>query len=460
MKKQLLSKLLVGLMLLSVHMIRGQAYVPLTISSGYNEDVIAENSPAATHTTAAVDAVGSGANNAFMSLDYPGAEVGLPVNGLITSSVTTTQGLTYQLGDYTANNALKINANGGTGTLAIQGAVPVMKLFILATSGSSSSTFTGTIAFTDGTTQAISSQNVPDWYQTGTPPVAIQGIGRVPRGGGNPDNNASNPKLFQISLDIAPANIYKTVQSVGFTKTSSTSGYLNIFAISGETTPACLAPVDFRKVSSSSTDAVFSWNNHGTGTSFEVKYGPTGFDVATGGTSVTSTTTYKQLNNLTSGQTYDVYVRSNCGTDGYSSWVGPLTVTAEDLIQIGEGTTTGNGDSTIPVTNFNYNYSQQIVLASEYGQQGGGLGPITKVRYYPTSVGTLSVWNNWTVYIGVTTKNSFSSTTDWIPLTELTQVFDGTITATSNNWLEITFTTPFNYTGGNLVVAVHEKTPG
>ncbi len=459
MNKQLLFKLLLSLMLLSVQMIRGQAYTPLSITSGFNEDVIAENSPADTFTTAAVDAVGTGANNAFMSIGYPSATVGLPANGLITSIATSTPGLTFQLAAYTANNSLKINANGGTGTFVIQNAVPVMNLFILATSGSSSSTFTGTITFTDGTTQAIASQSVPDWYQTGTPPVAIQGIGRVSRSGGNPDNNSSNPKLFQVPVAIDAANMYKTIQSIAFTKTSSTSGYLNIFAVSGETTPSCFKPTAFTRGIVSASTAQLSWTS--TGTSFEVKYGATGFDVATAGTTVTTTTTSHTLSGLTEGQTYDAYVRNNCGEeDGFSAWTGPVTFTAENVFQIGDGSNTGSGGTTIPVTNFNFNYSQQIVTAQEYGSIGGGVGPITKIRYYTTSIGTMSVWNNWTVYMGHTTKETFSSTTDWVPLTALTQVFDGTITATANNWFEITLTTPFNYTGGNLVIAVHEKAPG
>ncbi len=129
-------------------------------------------------------------------------------------------------------------------------------------------------------------------------------------------------------------------------------------------------------------------------------------------------------------------------------------------IQIGSGTETGNGGTTIPVTNYNYSYSQQIVTAAEYSVGGGAAGPITKIRYYVTSIGTMSVWNNWTIYLGNTTKTSFSSDTDWVPLSDLTEVFSGTITATANNWFEITFTTPFDYTGGNIIVAVDENTSG
>ncbi|MGG5507088.1 MULTISPECIES: MBG domain-containing protein [unclassified Myroides] len=164
---------------------------------------------------------------------------------------------------------------------------------------------------------------------------------------------------------------------------------------------------------------------------------------------------------ITTGQTYDAYVRTNCGEeDGYSAWTGPLTFRAENAFQIGDGTRTSSGGNTIPVTSYHYNYSQQIVTSQEYSQFGGGVGPITKIRYYTTNIGTISVWNNWAVYMGHTTKEAFSSTTDWVPQSDLTEVFDGTITAVANDWFEITLTTPFNYTGGNLVIAVHEKTRG
>ncbi|NMH26345.1 T9SS type A sorting domain-containing protein [Flavobacterium solisilvae] len=130
-------------------------------------------------------------------------------------------------------------------------------------------------------------------------------------------------------------------------------------------------------------------------------------------------------------------------------------------IQIGSGTSTITGTNAIPVTNYVSSYSQQIVTAAEYASGGGAAGEITKLRYYPTNVGTVTVWNNLTVYIGNTTKTAFSSTTDWVPLTELTQVFSGVITPdpVSNSWFEIVFTAPFDYTGGNIVIAVDENTP-
>lgn len=133
---------------------------------------------------------------------------------------------------------------------------------------------------------------------------------------------------------------------------------------------------------------------------------------------------------------------------------------AASNIEIGTGGTSTNTNYPI-VSCYGYNYSQQIVLASEYNATGAA-GNITAVRFFYDNGGTvIANWQDWDVYIGHTTKTSFASNTDWEPLASLTQVFTGTITAVSGTWIEVTFTTPFNYNGtDNLIVAVDENTPG
>lgn len=128
--------------------------------------------------------------------------------------------------------------------------------------------------------------------------------------------------------------------------------------------------------------------------------------------------------------------------------------------QIGSGTATITGQSALPVTNYDYSYSQQIIKGSEINSAGGAAGTITKLRYHVKTVGTMSVWDQWTVYMGNTTKDEFSSITDFVPLSDLTEVYNGTVTAVNESWMEITLTVPFNYTGDNIVVAVHEKKAG
>lgn len=132
--------------------------------------------------------------------------------------------------------------------------------------------------------------------------------------------------------------------------------------------------------------------------------------------------------------------------------VGYGTVQGQN-VTIGSGTTTAN---TLPVNAFyGYSYTQQIVLKSEINQGGN----IYTLRFYMVGGIALSNSNDWTIYMGHTSKTSFSSTTDWVPLTGLTQVWTGTITATPPaGWYEIELDTPFAYNNtDNLVIAVDEN---
>jgi hypothetical protein len=126
------------------------------------------------------------------------------------------------------------------------------------------------------------------------------------------------------------------------------------------------------------------------------------------------------------------------------------------LVTIGSGTNTGY---LIPVnSNYGYTYSQQIVLQSEIARAG----QITKLNFYMVGGISLSSSNNWTIYLGHTTKTSFSSNSDWVPLASMTQVYTGTIAATpAAGWYEITLTAGFNYNNtDNLVVAIDENASG
>jgi len=137
-------------------------------------------------------------------------------------------------------------------------------------------------------------------------------------------------------------------------------------------------------------------------------------------------------------------------------------------MQIGSGTTNTNYlSTTIPLQSFSYGYSQQIVNAQEFSLAGGIAGNITKIRWmFPNPATVKTNYGDWDVWIGHTTKTEFASTTDWEPMANLTQVFSGNIHTlplppTADQWFEIEFSTPFAYNGtDNIVVAVHEKTPG
>ncbi|WP_129039327.1 hypothetical protein [Chryseobacterium sp. CH21] len=111
-----------------------------------------------------------------------------------------------------------------------------------------------------------------------------------------------------------------------------------------------------------------------------------------------------------------------------------------------------------PVSSFfSYSYVQQIYPKQELNANADG--NITGLTFYIDPSSTIIESSNWTVYLGHTSKTSFSSGTDWIPAAQLTQVFTGAVTK-NNNKVDVVFTTPFSYNNvDNLVVAAKENSP-
>ncbi len=130
------------------------------------------------------------------------------------------------------------------------------------------------------------------------------------------------------------------------------------------------------------------------------------------------------------------------------------------LVSFGQSITVGNGTdrSSSPwQPQADYSYSQAIYLASEIATARN----ISSIRFYFDST-LLSSSNKLTVFVGHTTKSSFTSTADWVPLSGLSKVFDNTLpVAILPGWVTIIFTTPFAYNGtDNLVIAIDENQPG
>ncbi|MCD4795433.1 MAG: T9SS type A sorting domain-containing protein [Bacteroidales bacterium] len=123
---------------------------------------------------------------------------------------------------------------------------------------------------------------------------------------------------------------------------------------------------------------------------------------------------------------------------------------AKNEITIG----TGTESEEYPIYAFyNYSYTQSIYLQSEIG----AADDITKIWYYFNG-STLSNSNNWTIYIGHTTKTQFDNNDDWIDITSLTEVYSGTFTDPGGaGWIEFDIT-DFAYNGtDNLIIAVDEN---
>lgn len=135
--------------------------------------------------------------------------------------------------------------------------------------------------------------------------------------------------------------------------------------------------------------------------------------------------------------------------------------TQTTMVQVGTGSGTS---SNLPISAYyGYSYSQQIYTAADLLAAGALPGAnIQKIRFHLASGPAITNNSSWSVYIGNSSKTGFTSNADWEPVTNLTQVFNGTVTFPAyGNWMEITLTAPIVWNGiGSLIVAVDENTPG
>ncbi|MBN1968585.1 MAG: choice-of-anchor D domain-containing protein [Candidatus Delongbacteria bacterium] len=137
----------------------------------------------------------------------------------------------------------------------------------------------------------------------------------------------------------------------------------------------------------------------------------------------------------------------------------PLTGTC-----VGEITEVIIGDGTLTSLNlpihpyFGYTYSQVIYLQSEINVSDKR---IHRLSYHWNGSGSGTNSKQWEIYLGHTSKSIFTAVSDWIPLGNLTKVFDGTVNITAvDGWIDIDLDQSFIYNNSdNIVIAVYEKQP-
>lgn len=325
----LFSRVVPAIALFSASVIMAQNYQTMPVSSGFTADVIANGIGSSTiSTNNDVD----GVSYAFVAKDFQltstsaAITYGIPVDGIINSVVGTTPGLSFQLASLNANNSLRLAATSDNGTLAFTTPKAATKLYMLAVSGSGTSTVNVVVNFTDGSSQTFSSISLSDWYNGSN--FAIQGIGRIKKPGATPaagddvpsPEGGTNPRLYQAELAIDAANQAKLVQSVTVTKASG-SGIPNIFAFSADAYSDCMPPVLLAVSGITANSALVSWT--GSAASYDVYHSTSGTTPASTvtptypGVAGTSTT----IGGLNSNTTYYYWVRSNCSTaTGQSVW--------------------------------------------------------------------------------------------------------------------------------------------
>ncbi|WP_452224480.1 fibronectin type III domain-containing protein [Lacinutrix chionoecetis] len=111
-------------------------------------------------------------------------------------------------------------------------------------------------------------------------------------------------------------------------KTFSLSLLLSFFIYTAQA--QCPEPTNLAFFNITETTVDISWTENGTATTWEIE---TVLGGATpSGTGISVTNNPFTVSSLVSGENYDFYIRSNCGANGFSAWVGPLNVTTLSCI--------------------------------------------------------------------------------------------------------------------------------
>lgn len=332
MNRTKFSKLLMGTLMCSSIAIYAQNYQTMPVQSGFTADVIANGvGSSSISTNNDVD----GVSYAFVATDFQltsssaALTYGIPVNGIINSAISSTPGLSYQLGSLSANNSLRLSAAGDNGTLTFSTPKAAVKLYMLSTSGSGTSVVSAVVNFTDGTSQTFSSISLSDWY--GASNYAILGLGRVKKPGTTPNSaddvpspeSGINPRLYQNELVLDAANQTKLIQSVKVTKVSG-SGLPNVFAFSIDAYSTCMPPTLQTPTAITTNSATVSWTGvSSAGVSYDVYYSTSNVTPASTVTpqypAVTGTS--QNITGLSASTNYYYWVRTNCsGSTSQSSW--------------------------------------------------------------------------------------------------------------------------------------------
>lgn len=206
--------------------------VPIALT-GWNQDVILENSPVPL-ATADFDTLGA----YWFEAGLGGHADGLPASLHFTSQFDTN--VLFQLQSYEGNNVLRLQGpreakTQGTLTLVTPG--PYQSLAILASCGGESGNQAGLVlSFSDGTVVSNLTYVAHDW-STGPPAnLAITGLGRYQplQGATIYQNEGRGFGMYETDIDLAALGVEKKLlASLTFTKAND-SLVTGIFAVSGQ----------------------------------------------------------------------------------------------------------------------------------------------------------------------------------------------------------------------------------
>ena len=287
----------------------------------------------------------------------------------------------------------------------------------------------------------------------------------------------SAPSGYQIGLGQSSSNFW-TVSPSAHTATAQTSAVSTTYSVwPGENryyaferpVYTCFKPQNLAATltQGDGTIATLTWerNAQGTEDAWVLEYGTTAnFEGATS-VNVTGGTPSKDLTGLTAEQKYYARVKPDCDTEG-NLWSDAISFTPTDAYSI---TVYANGtdSETSTVIPMYGNYfdeftkSECIIPATELSTIQWG--QIKSITFYAKSIGTnSSTWANTNQKVFVKEVNSTTLGGSYSGMDGATIVFDGLLPmpTTSTDGYTITFSQPYTYSGGNLLIGVYNDDKG
>ena len=177
-------------------------------------------------------------------------------------------------------------------------------------------------------------------------------------------------------------------------------------------------------------------------------------------TSATTTNNFFPMTGLTPATEYNFRIIATCvegtsvaatanfRTTNFGCLVADSTSLVNDTI--GTGTSTSSYFPTYSL--YNYTLTQQIYLASDFSGVSGG-----QIEEIGIQMSAVPVARNIEIYMTNTSATNVSSA--FIPIAASDLVWSGSTTGNiAAGWNNITLTTPFNYSGGNILVTFRDVT--
>ena len=230
---------------------------------------------------------------------------------------------------------------------------------------------------------------------------------------------------------------------------SNNSG--NGFPVEYSVCPSCSAP---RNLTATATehDATVTWAAGNSESSWILEYS-TESDFSTFATETLNSTSYS-FTCLPTGATYYVRVKADCGGGDESNWTTTNFTTTGAVTCQTVGTGTNSATTYGPVNDYwNYGFRQIIYPASSIQTDG----TISAISFQYAYSSPMSAKNNVNIYMGHTSQSSFSTGTDWIPVSSMQLVYSGSLNC-SQGWNTFTLNNPFDYNGtDNLVVTIQDN---